>query len=90
MVTLIFCLISLSSCLENTGADYYYSRKTSQFRKSYIAFSRLTCLRLGLIDATGGRNVSVVPNFQATTCFYSQNTATVDFVAEKFRVTVDG
>jgi hypothetical protein len=50
---------------------------TSRFRDSLHA-------RLGLIDATGGRNVSAVPNFQATACFYSQNTATVDFVAEKF------
>jgi hypothetical protein len=44
---------------------------------------RLNFTRLGLIDATGGRNVSAAPNFQATACFYSQNTATVDFVAEK-------
>jgi hypothetical protein len=40
-------------------------------------------VRLGLIDATGGRNVSAAPNFQTTACFYSRNTATVDFVAEK-------
>jgi hypothetical protein len=83
MVTLIFCLISLPSYLENTGAAYYYSPKTSQFRKSYIAFSRPTFARLGLIDATAGRNVSVAPNFQSTACFYPENTATVDFVAEK-------
>jgi hypothetical protein len=40
-------------------------------------------MRLGLVDATKGRNVSARPDFQATACFYPQNTATVDFVAEK-------
>jgi hypothetical protein len=81
-----FCLISLTppSGCENPGVAIYYFYKTSQFRKSYIAFLRLAFSRLAEIDASARRNVSAFPNFQSTTCFYLQNTATVDFVARKF------